>query len=173
MKKLAKIMLATLITGMASFAAHADVRNFVVDMAPLNNSGVEADITMTITDAKTLAVTIVASGLEAGKVHPQHIHGFQQPKTNATCPTIEADVNADGIVDVVEGLPNYGPIILPLVPFNLVDGFGDLAYEASFTINPGEMQPLHKRVVVMHGLTINGTYVPSTPIACGEIEEVF
>jgi hypothetical protein len=173
MKQLARTI--TLITGAASFSASADVKTFVVDMAPLNSSGVDAEITMTITDAKTLTVSIVASGLEPGKPHPQHIHGFQKPKTDATCPTIEADANGDGIVDVGEGLPDYGPIILPLVPFDLVDDFGNLEYEATFTINPGTMQPLHKRVVVMHGMTINGNggYVPSLPIACGQIEEVF
>ena len=94
------------------------------------------------------------------------------PKKNSTCPTPDADANGDGIVDVGEGLPNYGPVILPLVPFTLVDGDGNLSYYATFTIRPNELQPLHKRTVVLHGLTIDGTYVPSTPVACGEILEV-
>lgn len=70
-----------------------------------------------------------------------------------------------------EGLQAYGPIILPLVPFDLVDASGNLGYEATFTINPGALQPLHKRTIVMHGMTVNGGYVPSLPVACGEIVE--
>jgi hypothetical protein len=41
-------------------------------------------------------------------LHPQHIHEA------ANCPTMSADVNGDGIVDVIEGLPFYGPIMIPL-----------------------------------------------------------
>lgn len=40
--------------------------------------------------------------------HPQHIH------TATECPTMAADVNNDGFVDVIEGVPTYGPILVPL-----------------------------------------------------------
>ena len=38
------------------------------------------------------------------------------------------DTDGDGIVSVGEGFPFYGPVILPLAPFNLVDGDGELSY---------------------------------------------
>jgi hypothetical protein len=41
-------------------------------------------------------------------LHAQHIHAA------AACPTIDADTNKDGFIDVVEGLPAYGPILVPL-----------------------------------------------------------
>lgn len=49
-----------------------------------------------------------AHGVETGMVHPQHIHAADR------CPPQSADVNHDGYVDVIEGLPYYGPIVVPL-----------------------------------------------------------
>lgn len=124
-----------------------------------------------LVNGNTLHVSIEASGLEPDKVHPQHIHGINNPLKNATCPGIDADTDGDGVISVREGLPSYGPIILPLLPFDLVDAEGKLKYEASFTINPNSLQPLHKRVVLLHGMTVNNQYIPSLPIACGQIRE--
>ncbi len=149
--------------------AEDDSQTYVAAMAPLNNSGVYAEIELTVKNGNRLKVEIEASGMEPGKPHPQHIHGKDNPVANATCPGPEADSDGDGVVSVGEGLPAYGPIILPLVPFDLVDAAGNLDYEATFRINPGALQPLHKRTIVLHGMTVNGSYVPSLPIACGEI----
>ena len=161
--------------GLVPLLANADdeteSREFVANMVQLNSSGVYAEVELELTDGKTLTVSIEASGLEPGKPHPQHIHGLDKPVRNATCPGIEADTDGDGIISIGEGVPSFGPIILPLNPFDLVDESGNLEYEATFTINPGTLQPLHKRAVVLHGLTVNGEYIPSLPIACGEIQE--
>ena len=51
---------------------------------------------------------VSAMGLEPNMIHPQHIHAA------ATCPSSSADVNGDGFVDVIEGVPFYGPILIPL-----------------------------------------------------------
>ncbi len=146
-----------------------DGQKYVAEMIQLNSSGVYAEIELTLLSGNRLKVEIEASGMEPGKPHPQHIHGKDNPKTNASCPGPEADRDGDGLVSVGEGLPAYGPIILPLVPFDLVDAGGNLDYEATFTVNPQALQPLHKRAIVLHGMTVNGAYVPSLPIACGEI----
>ncbi len=143
---------------------------YVVDLEPLNNSGVYGEVELKLKKNK-LHIEIEASGLEPGKIHPQHIHGHDKPVKNATCPGIEADSNADGVISVQEGLPAYGPIILPLVPFDLVDDGGNLEYQASFTVKTGTLQPLHKRVIILHGMTVGGSYIPSLPIACGEIRK--
>ena len=170
MKHLAYIFIILTAASLPVAAAADDPNDYMVYLESLNNSGVEGTAWITLTDGKYLTVEIEASGFEAGKPHPQHIHGLDKPPAkNSTCPTINADVNGDNIVDLGEGLPNYGPVILPLVPFDLVDDDGNLNYPASYQIRPNEFQPLHKRVVVLHGLTIDGTYVPSTPVACGEI----
>jgi hypothetical protein len=55
-----------------------------------------------------ITATVSAFGLEGGMIHPQHIH------TAAACPPASADVNHDGFVDVIEGVPFYGPILIPL-----------------------------------------------------------
>lgn len=49
-----------------------------------------------------------AVGAQPGMIHPQHIHAAAQ------CPPASADVNHDGYVDVIEGLPFYGAILVPL-----------------------------------------------------------
>jgi hypothetical protein len=41
-------------------------------------------------------------------IHPQHVHAADR------CPPASADVNHDGFVDVLEGVPFYGPILIPL-----------------------------------------------------------
>ncbi len=137
-------------------------------LTPLNDSGIWAKAAVKLT-GRQLTLHIEASGLEPNKPHPQHIHGFDDPAKNAVCPGSAADTDGDGVVSVQEGAPFYGPILLPLPPFNLVDADGNLSYEVSFTVDPASVQPLHKRAIVMHGLTVNGTYIPSLPIACGAL----
>ena len=175
MNKFRTIMPGIFILAFAIPAAFADDHNdkqetvkYQVDLAPLNSSGVYGEVELVLKGNK-LTIEIEASGLEPDKIHPQHIHGIDKPVKNSTCPGLEADSDADGIISVTEGLPAYGPIILPLAPFDLVDASGKLEYEASFTINPGTLPPLHKRVVLIHGMTVNDQYIPSLPIACGEI----
>ena len=63
--------------------------------------------TFTIRNGEVVAM-VSAEGLERGMIHPQHIHAA------ANCPPASADVNHDGYVDVIEGVPFYGPILIPL-----------------------------------------------------------
>jgi hypothetical protein len=46
--------------------------------------------------------------------HWQHFHGFKDQRP-ATCPTARADVNHDGIIDLIETEPTSGTT---MVPFN-------------------------------------------------------
>ena len=145
-------------------------QEFNVQLYSLNGSGVVGMAEIKIKKGRTLKVELEADGLEANKLHPQHIHGLSSSARRATCPDISADVNADGLVSVSEGAPFYGPIVLPLYPFDLVGGDGELRYEAKFTINPESIQPLGKRTIVLHGMTVNGEYIASLPIACGQLD---
>ena len=63
--------------------------------------------TFSIRNGEVVAM-VSAEGLEPGMIHPQHIHSA------AACPPASADVNNDGYVDVIEGVPFYGPILIPL-----------------------------------------------------------
>ena len=147
---------------------HKGKNKYEVELIPLNNSGVEAEAEIKL-KGNMLTISIEASGLEAGQPHPQHIHGHGDMDIKASCPGIEADVDGDGLISVQEGVPSYGPIILPLTPFNLVDADGQLRYKATFSVDPDSLAPLHTRAVVLHGLTVNGQYIPSLPVACGKI----
>jgi len=136
-----------------------------------------------------------AEGAFPDGIHPQHIHASDR------CPSASADTNGDGIVDVIEGLPFYGPILVPLdgnisnitseipsFPFAMGDR-GTYRYEASTTLSVLEAalnEPLNlpARHVVIHGVDL-ATALPSSvqslpglpaqitlPVACGEIREV-
>lgn len=128
-------------------------------------------------------------------LHPQHIHEATR------CPTQAADVNGDGIVDVIEGLPYYGPIMIPLdadladtssqVPtFPVAAGprgtyhYAADAQVAGLEAALGHALDLPARHVVVHGVDLR-TPLPATvqtlpgvpaqltlPIACGELHEV-
>jgi hypothetical protein len=147
-----------------------------------------------------LTAVVDASGTEPTEgafpdgIHPQHIHAADR------CPTASADTNGDGIVDVIEGIPFYGPILVPLdgdisnttseipsFPFGMGKK-GTYHYEASTTLNVLETalnEPLNlpARHVVIHGVDL-ATPLPASvqslpglpaqitlPIACGEIRE--
>lgn len=128
-------------------------------------------------------------------LHAQHIHAANQ------CPSMSADVNGDRIVDVIEGVPFYGPILVPLdgdisnttseIPtFPLAMGErGTYHYEASTSLSTlmqalGEPLDLPVRHVVIHGVDLD-TPLPASvqslgglppqitlPVACGEIREL-
>ncbi|MDH5447026.1 MAG: superoxide dismutase family protein [Gammaproteobacteria bacterium] len=144
-------------------------REYEVKLIPLNNSGVQGEVEIKVMPGNRLVVEIEADGLEPGKIHPQHIHGFNLPVKKSSCPDFNNDTNGDGIVAINEAAPVFGPIIVPLVPFDTVDAKGEIDYEASFSINPASIEPLGKRTVVLHGMTVNGEYIASLPVACGEI----
>jgi len=115
-----------------------------------------------------LTVKIKARGYEANKLHVQHLHGFAN-KQNSVCPTISADTNNDGVVDLAEGLPSYGPIMLNFEPFPTADSNGRVDFSNTYTVNVSDLGPLENRVIVLHGATVNGTYEPTLPVACGQI----
>lgn len=136
-----------------------------------------------------------ADGAFPEGLHPQHIHEATR------CPTQAADVNGDGVVDVIEGLPYYGPIMIPLdadladtssqvVTFPLASGprgtyrFTADAPVAALEAALGHALDLASRHVVIHGVDL-ATPLPPTvqtlpgvpaqltlPIACGELHEV-
>jgi hypothetical protein len=85
------------------------------------------------------------------------------------CSTADADTDGNGLVSVVEGLPNYGPVLIPMTPLSTTPG-GLLEYTAAFDdlriIEP--VNTLRNRAMVLHGLAANGDYIASLPVACGQ-----
>lgn len=145
-------------------------KEYTAVLNSLNNSGASGTATLSL-KGNMLTVKIEAMGLEPNKLHPQHIHGFEANTRNSTCPTMAADINGDGYVDLAEGLPSYGPVLLNLAPLPTADADGNVMFEQTFEISKN-LLPLQNRAIVLHGLTVNGVYEAVMPVACGQIQNM-
>lgn len=162
---------------------------FVADLRPLNASvngrPVEGKA-FVVVRGNDVTVNITATGLEPGIPHAQHIHGHLTDMVS-TCPDQSDDTNHDGVVDVLEGLPKYGPILVSLdnnltngptmdeagfpkpenacgaIVYNATALFGDIqaGVNAAF---PEQMPPLDlgRRAVALHGVRGSITLPPTT-----------
>lgn len=103
----------------------ADDQFYITQFTTLNNSGVtgEAIIGYDV-DSNTITVAISASGLEPNMPHVQHIHGFLDG-TDSQTPTAASDTDGDGFIELGEGLPSYGGILLNLTTDHTNGGGGD------------------------------------------------
>jgi hypothetical protein len=80
-------------------------------LTPLNSSASLVATTGTaniIIEGDEVKVSMTVNGAPANITHIQHIHA------GSSCPTLADDVNADTYIDVIEGVPKYGPILIPL-----------------------------------------------------------
>lgn len=145
----------------------AIAKEYTADLAMLNNSGVSGTAELTL-KGDQLTVKIQATGLEPSMVHPQHIHGFMENNRNSKCPPASADDDGDGLVELGEGLPFYGPVLLPLDPFPTAPD-GSINFEETYTVD-SSITPLQNRAIVLHGMTVDGEYIATLPVACGQIE---
>lgn len=156
----------------------AKAKTYTADLMALNDSGVMGTAELTLV-GNELTVKISASGLEDG-VHPQHIHGFKENNKNAKCPPASADDDGDGFIELAEGLPFYGPVLLPLTPFPVTDD-GTIEFTQTYTVDDA-ITPLQNRAIVLHGMTAELTqmvdgeivvvndYIATLPVACGTIK---
>lgn len=147
--------------------------NYSASLVSLNNSGATGSANITV-NGNLLTVTINATGMVANQPHPQHIHGLEDG-SNGTCPPLSADTDNDGIITVPEGAPFYGGILLPLENFPVADANGIVTFTQTFTLGENDVLTvdslgnLENRVIVLHGLNNNGAYVPTIPVACGQL----
>ena len=121
-------------------------------------------------------VTLETKGLAPSITHMQHIHAL------SACPTPAADANGDGIVDFAEGLPFYGPVIVPLdadisnttaAGYPVADAEGRVSYSASTPVATleaalGGPLDLANRTIVVHGVVgpVPSTVTPSNRRRC-------
>ena len=160
--------------GMTFAAGNSTTEVYRTTLTPLNNSGVWGTATIRLTDGN-YTVKMNAFGLEPNKEHLQHIHGHVD-KHNSECPLPTADVDHDGLVSLVEGLPFYGPILQSLTPFQTPTLNGMEHYNNSLSVDTSapdkDVTPLEKREIVLHGLTVNGSYNVTLPVSCGHLVKV-
>ena len=136
----------------------------------------------------TLTITVNAEKLPPDMMHLQHFHGFKDNR-DATCPTEGADVNHDGIIDLLETEPTSGTTMVPFhddpVSMEIVrDTYpkagadGTFQYqksvsltdlEAAFAKAFGDKElDLDRRVVFIHGI-LASTKLPASAASLGTI----
>lgn len=189
---------------LATAPAQAAPILFEANLTPLSGSGVTGLATLSL-DGDMLTVSITASGLTPDQTHIQHIHGRFDAAGNpidSFTPTLAQDTDGDGFIELAEGLPSYGPIILnldqpsgsgnfPTAPGGVINFTNtyNLLNSPSFAQGFGrnDLFPLDLREIVLHGRLLdsstglgfgpgeaNGTpgYKVALPVASGEIRAV-
>ena len=159
-----------------SFAALASTSastSYSAILDPLNNSGVQGIVNMTLHD-NMLKVNLLATGLEPDQLHVAHIHGRLDENNrpvNSTVPTLSQDTDGDGFIELVEGEATYGPVLLQLTnpPGDITSGFStapdgqinyfetfDLSQQSDFgtSFSTDQLLPLDLREIVIHGMTV-------------------
>jgi len=167
---------------------------YTANLSALNNSGATGSATISVNnESGVVSVALNASGLD-DTIHAQHIHAIGD--IVSTCPTDANDTNSDGFVDVVEGVPSYGPILLPLDndisnADQNVDGFPSgttITYSTSAprdgvasAVDNGGFLDFQDWAIVVHGTTetlpASVATLPNSglsnqitlPVACGTI----
>ena len=168
-------------------------QTFEGTLSSLNDSGVTGTFTIEQRGQGQIRVMIEATGLEVtSQPHVAHIHGLDGNQ-EAMCPTTAQDDDGDGFIELGEGVPVYGPIIIPLGDVD-PDNDGIVSYSQTFNLNKSssfadgkdksDLFPIEFREIVLHGMTLedgegsnggeaDGTagYKTVLPVACGEVEQ--
>jgi len=81
-------------------------------LTELNGSGTSGHVTAIVRNKMIKNIEVHAEGLTPDAPHAQHIHFGDQALHE--CPTLAQDLNDDGRLSTVEGLPSYGPVAVSL-----------------------------------------------------------
>ena len=174
-------LVAMLVLSLASSAlAVPMVRTYRATLVELNGSGVTGTAEITMLPAGNFRVKVSAYGLEPGKRHEQHIHGFANGKP-AMVPPPDENVYGDGITSFEEALAYTGPVLLPLTPYVRANPSGFQEFTRMY--RGSELKALDlddvsltNRVIMLHGGYLPAVYAyygevyePTLPVAAGEI----
>ena len=168
------------------------------DPAADRGSNVTGNVKLWLTGDQTLKVRVKARGLSPSLPHAMHIHGKEAAGEIARCPGSERrdDLVDDGLIETVEGLPDYGGILvsfttrgdtspasgLALDRMPVAKENGLLKFKRTFDIPARYADRLDELHVVVHGADLNGDSMyggrttalgapleAELPVACGEI----
>lgn len=136
----------------------------------------------------SLIIRIEVQGAPPEIAHWQHIHGFTDSRTSA-CPQADADVNGDGIIDLIETEPAAGTTMVPFnadpirlaIPeesYPIASADGSYHYEKTVSLHAlnaaisnqfdGQSLDLERRVIFVHGVPAE-TDLPTTVASLGPI----
>ncbi|MBE0535920.1 MAG: superoxide dismutase family protein [Phycisphaerae bacterium] len=137
---------------------------YTAELQALNNSGVSGTVSLKL-EGDELKVDIDAKGLEPNQSHPIHIHGFKEGDRASSCPSAdEGDITMDAVEQAA------GEPVAQIEVTERVNEQGELKVQETIQVDASELEPLDMRLVVIHGMTANGSYDESVPVACGRIE---
>ena len=179
--------------GAVSAATQTDAADavYVAELHPLNTAIAGSDTTgkarITIR-GDALRIVIRVNNAPPGIQHWQHFHGFKDGRA-AACPTAAADVNHDGVIDLIETETTSGTT---MVPFNgapaamqiLTDTYpkasekGSYLYEQTVSLTAlraafakafnGQHLDLDHRVIFIHGVPATAK-LPASAASLGSI----
>ena len=152
---------------------------WTVDLDALNSSGVNASAVFAMNTEEDgtsyLNVAISATGTTPSQSHAQHVHGLFDADGNpidSVTPTIANDSDLDGMVEVLEGVGQYGDVLLPLSSggaMPVADASGRVSFIANYDLGDdsnffspvtmsdytaADIMPLALREVVIHGVQV-------------------
>lgn len=175
------LLLASLLTAVAGAGAtaqahdrtehdddgHGRADRFEAELEPVNADG-DGRARLRKRDGK-LVVKLKAEGLDDG-IHIAHIHGMAQARSE--CPGSSFDTDGNGVVDLLEGLPAYGP-----VQVTLSNGLSDvgtrLKYRRSYTQRDNgdsleSLGDLSQYAIVVHGVDLDHDHMATNTDAAGD-----
>lgn len=200
--------LGALVTASVALATHDQGRGvdrFDAQLQPVphdpaadNGSNVTGSAKLLRRADNDVMVKLRARGLDA-LPHAMHIHGKEAAGELALCPDADRrdDLVNDGLIETVEGLPDYGGILvsftlfgdtspgsaLALDRFPVADTSGQLEYERTIAVPADVASRLDELHIVIHGEDLNGDGMyggrttalgapleAELPVACGEID---
>lgn len=135
----------------------------------INGSGASGTATLTLT-GRSLRIHVQATGLGTGGAHLGHVHGVTGDNGRAIasrCPTTAQDTDGDGFLELLEGVPVYGPILIDMMNID-PDGDGNVNFTTTVQLaENATVIPLNKRHVVVHGQNVLAGPGAGTP---GEVD---
>ncbi len=146
---------------------------YVARLKDLNGLGAEGNAFLAVS-GDTLLTSVTANGLDPDMTHIQHIHGRVDDAgkpLESRPPTLADDADGDGVIELAEGVPTYGPILTPLsspAGGGLADfptaPQGRVEFTQSYDLNDSatfngdftreQLLPLDLREIVVHGGTL-------------------